>query len=89
MLNSFRSAGDVWAEAKEYSILFTIWKQMYKEATDSISIDAADIVLDVVNVDELPGNSSDQLKRGDEAIWVSEGKRKCKHSSQTLTHLYL
>lgn len=35
VLNSFRKSAGVWTGSKEYSILFTIWKQMSKEAEHS------------------------------------------------------
>ncbi|XP_037033041.1 uncharacterized protein LOC119072027 [Bradysia coprophila] len=54
VLNSFRST-DVWTGAKEYSILFTIWKRMYIEALESIDTDTSDVII-VVDSDEISEN---------------------------------
>ncbi|XP_037038910.1 uncharacterized protein LOC119076333 [Bradysia coprophila] len=53
LLNSFRLSGDVWTGAKEYSVLFTIWKQMYAAAAKSISSEnSGAMIVDVVKIDE-------------------------------------
>lgn len=52
LLNAFRSSAEVWNGSKEYSILFSVWKRIYKKATESISEDAVPLVLNVVHIGE-------------------------------------
>lgn len=59
VVNSFQKSGDVWTGAKEYSILFKMWKQMHKEASESMAAETSDpIILDVECIDEVPDNIS-------------------------------
>lgn len=79
LLNSFRSSSDIWTGAKEYAILFDIWKQMYKAAVDSITSEEPDsIILDVVNSDEIsdytPGSCIQFIV--DDGTWSVGGNKK-------------
>lgn len=94
VLNSFRST-DVWTGAKEYSILFAIWKRMYNEALESLATDESDVIIVVDGGDELSGDVTEinvpefSLDDGEKNSWLTEGNLNPQQFCSHLTVVYL
>lgn len=69
LLNSFRASSIVWTGAKDYLVLFNIWKQMYNEASESISKESSDAII----VEIVDGMSAELLQGVDTQLVNDQG----------------
>lgn len=76
-LNLFRASADDWTGAIEYSVLFTIWKTMYKEAAQLMSVELSEVI--TIEVEASNGTSVDltqdsfSIVDGDNYVWLMDG----------------
>lgn len=80
VLNLFRSSDDIWTGSSEYSILFTLWKHMFKEAAESMSTEKSEpLIVDVASFDGIAEDLTQEdvvyfsIIDGDDCTWLMEG----------------